>query len=108
MNMDFDDTIRIRKLVHSFNEMTLKANAAVRKWMTAEMQLDKALILNKIKNSSAWSKQIIELISIKPEYDALHSDYHIGRLEEKCAINALKAIEMEVNALKKIYDETPK
>ncbi len=108
MGLDFDDTIRIRKLVHTFNEKTLEANAALRKWMSAEMNLDKALILNKVKNSSAWTKQIIELITTNPQYDNLHTDYHIGRLEEKCAINVLKAIEMEVNALKKIYDETPK
>lgn len=108
MEFDNEDVIRIRKLAHHFNEYTKKANDAVRKWMTAETALDKALILGNVRTTSAWAKQVIELVAKSPEYDVLHTEYKEGKMEERLAMNTLKAIETEMNALKKLYEEIPK
>lgn len=105
--MDNEDCIKLRQLASTYNEVTKKANQSIGKWMFAETKLDKAIIKHKIKDSLAWKKQMIALVAEFPEYDFLHTDYMDGKKGQKIADNVLKAIENEMNAIKKTFEETP-
>ena len=105
--MDNDDCIRLRYLADQFNKATLEATAGLSKWLRAETKLDKAIILNRVKDTLAWKKQVIALITTHPEYDSLHTEFMDGKEAQKVADYKLKAIENEMNALKKVFEETP-
>jgi len=105
--LDNDDCIRLRELAHSYNNVTKRANDAIIKWMCAETELDKQIIRNNVKDTLSWKKQVLALISAHPEWDDLHTQFMEGKQENKLAENILKAIEMEMNALKKIFEVTP-
>jgi hypothetical protein len=105
--MDNDDCIQLRKLAQQYNQVAKTANTSISKWMLAETKLDKAIIEHRIKDSLAWKKQVIALIVSYPQYDQLHSDYMEGKCNQKISDNAMKAIENEMNAVKKTFIETP-
>lgn len=105
--MDNDDCILLRKLAIQFNQVAKTANKSIGLWMVAETQLDKAIIQHRIKDSLAWKKQVLALIVSHPEYDQLHTDYMEGKKGQKISDNAMKAIENEMNAVKKTFIETP-
>jgi hypothetical protein len=105
--MDNEDCIKLRELADQFNQVAKSANKAISQWMVAETSLDKAIIQHRIKDSLAWKKQVISLITQHPQYDCLHTEYMEGKKGQKIADNAMKAIENEMNAVKKTFSETP-
>jgi Zn-dependent M32 family carboxypeptidase len=105
---DYDDCERMRKLTKTYNEMITFKTKASDLWRIAETRLDIGIMDNNISDKLSWKKQVIELCKVSKMYQKYHLEYYDGRRQEKAADNAIKAIENEVNVLKKIYDSTPR
>ncbi len=55
------------------------------------------------------NKQVIELVKVDPVLFApIMDNYYDKKAKDKTFRNFLKAIEQQINVIKKIYSETPK
>lgn len=105
--IDNEDCKKMRSLSKNFNTVSKIKNNAVSEWMLAESELDVGIVNNRISEKLSWKKQVLELCKIDSTFLEHHRKYIEGKRDEKRCQNALKAIENEINVLKKTYDETP-
>ena len=104
---DYDDCKKLRALVEDFNSSTRMMNLSTTKWMLAETQLNLGIIQQNISAAWAWKKQVLELCKADESYASKMLDFYQGKENEKVCKATLKALENEMNVLKKIYEVTP-
>ncbi len=106
--IDNDDCIRLRKLIRQYNSVTECMNNAINDWVLEEVKLNEAIANFNIDVKMSWKKQVIELTRKHPEFLGVQTKYYHNKRGEKTAKNTLKALENEINILKKTYEITPK
>ena len=106
--MDFDDTIRLRELCTQFNAVTEIYKKAVEDVSTLETELDIGIVEENISDKLSWKKNVLELIKKNSIYMNKYISYAEAKKGVKIATSGLKALEVEINGLKKIHDHLPK
>ena len=106
--MDNDDTIHLRELCYKFNAVTELYKKSVENMSNLETELDIGIIKEDISDKLSWKKNVLELIKKNNLYMNKYISYNNAKKEVKVSTSGLKALEVEINSIKKIHDHLPK